>query len=66
MVQGIGLQESQDWGLSFPEERIAAAKEASKLKRLATVEDTAEQVRALIVSKGMTAQNAVIDAGFCL
>lgn len=30
------------------------------------MEDTAEQVRAFIVSKGITAQNAIVDAGFCL
>lgn len=52
--------------MSFPEEKIEAAKEASKLKRLATVEDTAQQVRACVVSKGMTGQNIVVDAGYCL
>ncbi|EON97904.1 putative short-chain dehydrogenase protein [Phaeoacremonium minimum UCRPA7] len=33
-----------DWGLQFPKERIEAMKEATKLKRLATVDDVAEQV----------------------
>ncbi|KAK3901573.1 hypothetical protein C8A05DRAFT_16252 [Staphylotrichum tortipilum] len=55
-----------DWGLSFPAARLEAAKEANKLKRFATVEDVAQQVRTFVVSKTITGQNAIIDAGFSL
>ncbi|KAI1338656.1 short chain dehydrogenase reductase [Xylariaceae sp. FL0016] len=55
-----------DWGLSFPPERLAATKEANKLKTFATVEDVAEQVRTFVVSRTITGQNGIIDAGFGL
>ncbi|CAI4212668.1 unnamed protein product [Parascedosporium putredinis] len=55
-----------EWGLSFPQERLDAAKKANKLGRFATVEDVAEQVRTFVVSRTITGQNAVIDAGFSL
>jgi NAD(P)-dependent dehydrogenase (short-subunit alcohol dehydrogenase family) len=57
---------AQDWGLSFPPERLAAVQEANKLGRFATVEDVAEQVKTFVVSRSVTGQNAVIDAGFSL
>lgn len=41
-------------------------KEANKLKRFTTMEDVAEQVRTFVVSKTVTGQNAIIDAGFSL
>jgi NAD(P)-dependent dehydrogenase (short-subunit alcohol dehydrogenase family) len=56
----------QDWGLTFPPDRLAAVKEANRLGRFATVEDVAEQVRTFVVSKSVTGQNAIIDAGFSL
>ncbi|KAK4041500.1 histidinol dehydrogenase-domain-containing protein [Parachaetomium inaequale] len=55
-----------DWGLSFPPERLAAVQEANKLGRFATVEDVAEQVKTFVVSRSVTGQNAIIDAGFSL
>jgi hypothetical protein len=36
------------------------------LGRFAAVEDVAEQVKAFVVSKSVTGQNGVIDAGFGL
>ena len=41
-------------------------KAQNKLKRVATVDDVAAQVRAFVTSKSVTGQNAIIDAGFCL
>ncbi|RYP50731.1 hypothetical protein DL768_003791 [Monosporascus sp. mg162] len=55
-----------DWGLSFPPERLGAVKEQNKLKRFATLDDVAEQVKTYVTSKTVTGQNAVIDAGFSL
>ena len=56
----------QEWGLSFSADRLEIARDTNKLARFATVEDVAEQVRAFVVSKSITGQNAVIDAGFNL
>ncbi|KAG5761393.1 hypothetical protein H9Q72_010497 [Fusarium xylarioides] len=55
-----------EWGLSFPAERLESARNTNKLGRFATVEDVAEQVKAFVVSKSVTGQNGVIDAGFSL
>ncbi|CZT25779.1 related to cis-1,2-dihydro-1,2-dihydroxynaphthalene dehydrogenase [Ramularia collo-cygni] len=55
-----------EWGMKFPEEKREAAREATQLKRLATVEDCAEQVRALALSQSMTGQNIIIDGGASL
>ncbi|KAF7174194.1 hypothetical protein CNMCM5623_006681 [Aspergillus felis] len=55
-----------DWGLQFPEEKLNAVKEKNLLKRFATPEDVAEQVKVFATSKSMTGVNAVIDAGFSL
>lgn len=55
-----------EWGLKFPPERIQAMTEASKLRRLATVEDVAEQVLTYVKSKSVTGQNTVIDGGWGL
>ncbi|KAF5562140.1 alcohol dehydrogenase [Fusarium napiforme] len=55
-----------EWGLSFPAERLEAARNTNKLGRFATVEDVAEQVKAFVVSKSVTGQNGVVDAGFGL
>ncbi|KAK4890316.1 hypothetical protein LTR27_010959 [Elasticomyces elasticus] len=52
-----------DWGLSFGEEKIEKATQATKLKRLATVEDVADQVRVLATTKSITGQNLVVDSG---
>ncbi|KAL1310752.1 hypothetical protein AAFC00_001004 [Neodothiora populina] len=55
-----------DWGLSFPRDKIAATMQKSKLKRLATVEDVALQVRGLALCTSMTGQNIVLDGGITL
>ncbi|KAL2812180.1 hypothetical protein BJX63DRAFT_443679 [Aspergillus granulosus] len=55
-----------DWGKGFPAEKIRAVEEKNVLKRLATPEDVAEQVRFLAMSRSITGINAVIDAGFSL
>ncbi|KIL83889.1 hypothetical protein FAVG1_12866 [Fusarium avenaceum] len=55
-----------EWGLTFPAERLEIARNTNKLKRFATVEDVAEQVKTFVVSRSVTGQNGVIDAGFSL
>ncbi|KAJ0121409.1 short-chain dehydrogenase [Diaporthe amygdali] len=55
-----------EWGLRFPPERIQAMTEASKLKRLAAVEDVAEQVLTFVKNKSVTGQNMVLDGGLSL
>jgi NAD(P)-dependent dehydrogenase (short-subunit alcohol dehydrogenase family) len=55
-----------EWGQRFPEDKIQATIEKSMLKSLPTVEDVADQVRALAVSKSMTGQNVVMDCGIAV
>ncbi|CAK4031701.1 Granaticin polyketide synthase ketoacyl reductase 2 [Lecanosticta acicola] len=55
-----------EWGMKFPEEKREAAKNNTKLKRLATVEDCATQVRALALNRSMTGQNIILDGGLTL
>ncbi|KAK0510169.1 hypothetical protein JMJ35_007563 [Cladonia borealis] len=55
-----------DWGRKFSDEKLAAAKEKSKLKRLATVEDVANQIVLFAKSRSVTGTNAVIDCGSSL
>lgn len=52
-----------EWGMKFPESKREAAKNNTKLKRLATVEDVADQVRTLALSRSVTGQNLCIDGG---
>lgn len=52
-----------EWGLKFPEAKRNAAINNTKLKRLATVEDVADQVRVLALSRSITGQNICIDGG---
>jgi NAD(P)-dependent dehydrogenase (short-subunit alcohol dehydrogenase family) len=52
-----------EWGLKFPEAKRNKAIENTKLKRLATVEDVADQVRVLALSLSITGQNVCIDGG---
>lgn len=52
-----------EWGLKFPVAKREKAIENTKLKRLATVEDVADQIRVLALSKSMTGQNICIDGG---
>ncbi|KAK3328903.1 hypothetical protein B0H66DRAFT_571647 [Apodospora peruviana] len=55
-----------DWGLQFPPEKQEEMKERTKLKRLATVEDVAEQILCFVKSKSVTGVNAIIDGGMAL
>ncbi|KAL1593961.1 hypothetical protein SLS60_010695 [Paraconiothyrium brasiliense] len=52
-----------EWGLKFPAAKREKAIENTKLKRLATVEDVADQIRTLALSRSMTGQNIQIDGG---
>jgi NAD(P)-dependent dehydrogenase (short-subunit alcohol dehydrogenase family) len=52
-----------DWGLKFPESKRITATNNTKLKRLATVEDVADQVKTLALSRSITGQNICIDGG---
>jgi NAD(P)-dependent dehydrogenase (short-subunit alcohol dehydrogenase family) len=52
-----------EWGMKFSEAKREAAKNNTKLKRLATVEDVAGQVRTLALSRSVTGQNLCIDGG---
>ncbi|KAF4469798.1 alcohol dehydrogenase [Fusarium albosuccineum] len=55
-----------EWGLSFPPARLELARKSNKLDRFATVEDVVQQVKTFVLSKSVTGQNAVVDAGFTL
>ncbi|KAK7745339.1 hypothetical protein SLS53_002835 [Cytospora paraplurivora] len=55
-----------EWGLKFPPERIQMMTDASKLERLATVEEVAEQVLTYVKNKSVTGQNMVLDGGWGL
>ncbi|KAF2436203.1 NAD(P)-binding protein [Tothia fuscella] len=52
-----------EWGMQFAPEKRDKALEATKLKRLPTVEDVADQVRTFALSRSITGQNIVIDSG---
>ncbi|KAI9710513.1 MAG: hypothetical protein M1820_002649 [Bogoriella megaspora] len=52
-----------EWGMKFPEAKREASRNNTKLKRLATVEDVAEQIRTLALSRSITGQNLLIDGG---
>ncbi|KAM5351597.1 hypothetical protein ACJ41O_004320 [Fusarium nematophilum] len=55
-----------DWGLSFSEEKRKEMTDRTKLGRLVTVDDVAQQVLCFIKSKTVTGVNAVLDAGMSL
>jgi len=55
-----------EWGLRFPQAKVDAYIDKTKLKAVATVEDVAEQVLCYAKSKTVTGQNAIIDGGFTL
>ncbi|CAI6334626.1 unnamed protein product [Periconia digitata] len=55
-----------EWGMKFPQSKRDAAVNNTKLKRLATVEDVADQVRTLVLSRSVTGQNLVLDGGSSL
>jgi hypothetical protein len=50
----------------FPESKVKATKERAVLKSLATVEDVADQMRPIVMSKIMTGQKDVIDSGIAI
>ncbi|GAM34170.1 short chain dehydrogenase [Talaromyces pinophilus] len=55
-----------DWGKTFSPEKIQGVQDKNVLRRLATPEDVAEQIRFLAMSSSITGVNTVIDAGFSL
>ncbi|KAF2198487.1 oxidoreductase ucpA [Delitschia confertaspora ATCC 74209] len=55
-----------EWGMRFPESKREKAVQNTKLKRLAAVEDVAEQVRVMALSRSMTGQNICVDGGSSL
>lgn len=66
LLLGVVAKPLQDWGKTFSRQKLDAVREANGLKRFATVEDVAQQVRVFVESKSATGQNAIIDAGFLL
>ena len=55
-----------EWGHKFPEAKVKATRERGVLKNLATVEDVADQIRTIVMSKSMTGQNVVMDCGIAI
>ncbi|KAF4548911.1 Enoyl-(Acyl carrier protein) reductase-like protein 12 [Elsinoe fawcettii] len=55
-----------EWGMKFPEEKREKSRKNTKLGRLATVEDVADQVAALARNQSMTGQNILLDSGMSL
>lgn len=55
-----------DWSMSFPESKREATRKKTKLGRLATIEDVAQQVCCFAMSQSVTGMNAVIDSGATL
>ena len=49
--------------MKFSEAKRDAARNNTKLKRLATVEDVAQQIRTLAVSQSQTGTNVILDSG---
>jgi len=52
-----------DWGLQFDEKEQLVQTKRNRLKRLVTVQDTANVVRMLLLNESMTGQNVVVDCG---
>ncbi|KAI0911783.1 short chain dehydrogenase [Ustulina deusta] len=55
-----------EWAERFTDEQKEAHRQATKLKRIVTVEDVAEQVLTFARSKSTTGVNVIMDAGFIL
>ncbi|RMZ79598.1 hypothetical protein DV737_g3297, partial [Chaetothyriales sp. CBS 132003] len=55
-----------EWGSQFPPEKIEGSKQKSLLKDLANVDDVAQQVKTLVLSKSITGQNIVMDCGIAI
>lgn len=63
MSPGLLLTE---WAERFTDELKEEHRQKTKLKRIVTVEDVADQVLTFARSKSMTGVNVVMDAGFNL
>ncbi|KAH8657774.1 short chain dehydrogenase [Xylariales sp. PMI_506] len=55
-----------DWGNKFSEDAQEAHRQRTKLKRIVTVEDVADQVFTLAKSRSITGVNVLIDGGYIL
>lgn len=55
-----------EWGHKFPEKQVKMVTERGVLKRLATPEDVADQVKTLALSQSITGQNIVLDCGIAI
>ncbi|KAK7755280.1 hypothetical protein SLS62_002785 [Diatrype stigma] len=55
-----------DWAARFSDEEKEGHRQKTKLKRIVTVEDVAEQVFTFIKTRSMTGVNVVMDAGYTL
>ncbi|KAH9909375.1 hypothetical protein F4778DRAFT_227803 [Xylariomycetidae sp. FL2044] len=55
-----------DWAERYSDEAKESHRQGTKLKRIVTVEDVAEQVLTFAKSKSTTGVNVVMDAGFVL
>ncbi|KFX89392.1 hypothetical protein O988_08650 [Pseudogymnoascus sp. VKM F-3808] len=53
-----------DWTKDFPKETLEAVRDATALKRYATVKDVAQAVKMLVYNNSITGHNLVVDAGF--
>ncbi|KAK4947526.1 hypothetical protein LTR10_013471 [Elasticomyces elasticus] len=62
----LTIRNLQDWGRQFPEDHLNKAKDATILKRFASLDDVAQQVVILATSTSMTGVNVVIDSGFSI
>jgi hypothetical protein len=60
------VNSSQEWGLKYSKEKQEANRNKTQLKKLATVEDVAEQVYCYVQQKTVTGANAIIDGGASL
>lgn len=55
-----------DWGRQFPESKVKKNVNNSPLKRIATVDDVAQQILFLANCSSMTGTNSLLDAGVSL
>ncbi|KAL9623821.1 MAG: hypothetical protein Q9160_001812 [Pyrenula sp. 1 TL-2023] len=55
-----------EWGQRFSQDKVDAVVQRSALKRVATVEEVAEQVKLLCMNRGITGQNVLVDGGLII
>ncbi|KAL1888553.1 hypothetical protein Sste5346_009510 [Sporothrix stenoceras] len=55
-----------EWGQRFSPDQIQSALDKTTTGRLATIEDVADQVKTLALSRSMTGQNIVLDGGIAI